>query len=110
MSVKEIKQLIAQINAPNEILLEEVNVATDNLYYIWKASNCQLRTFDSRFEALRKDHSKFDVFVNGQFILEDDYIFKQNDNDFYIYFKRANFEYELVGTDSITIEGDLDRI
>ena len=84
MSVKKIKDLIAQINAPNEIQLEEVDLVNDNLHYIWKASNCKLRNFDARFEALRKDHSKFDVFINGQFILEVDYKFKQVNNDFHI--------------------------
>ena len=38
MSVKKIKDLIAQINAPNEIQLDEVDLANDNLYYIWKAA------------------------------------------------------------------------
>ncbi len=110
MSVKKIKDLIAQINAPNEIQLEEVDLVNDNLHYIWKASNCKLRNFDARFEALRKDHSKFDVFINGQFILEVDYKFKQVNNDFHIYFYKANFDYALVGSDVITIEGDLDVI
>lgn len=110
MSVKKIKDLIAQINAPNEIQLDEVDLANDNLYYIWKASNCKLRNFDSRFEALRQDHSKFDVFINGQFILEVDYIFSQKNDDFMIYFKKANFPYVLVGSDVIIIEGDIDRI
>tara|TARA_B100001564_G_scaffold354336_1_gene364723 strand:+ start:2267 stop:2599 length:333 start_codon:yes stop_codon:yes gene_type:complete len=110
MSVKKIKDLIAQINAPNELRLVEVDLENNNLYYIWKATNSKLRNFDSRFEALRQDHSKFDVFINGQFIIENDYIFAQKDNDFYLYFKKANFDYALVGTDEIVIEGDLDRI
>lgn len=110
MSVKKIKDLIAQINAPNEIQLDEVDLANDNLYYIWKAANCKLKNFDPKFEKLRKDHSKFDVFINGQFILEVDYIFSQKNNDFMIYFKKANFPYVLVGSDVITIEGDIDRI
>jgi hypothetical protein len=110
MSVKEIKNLIEQINAPNEIQLDEVDLANDNLYYIWKATDCKLRNFDKRFEDLRQDHSKFDVFINGQFILEVDYIFSQKDNDFMIYFKKANFPYVLVGSDVIIIEGDIDRI
>lgn len=110
MSVKEIKNLLAQINAPNEIQLDEVDLATDNLHYIWKATNCKLRDFDTRFEKLRKDHSKFDVFINGQFILEVDYIFSQINDDLVIYFKKANFPYVLVGSDVVLIEGDIDKI
>jgi len=110
MSLKQIKDIISQLNAPNEVQLEEVNLSTNNLYYIWKASNCKLRNFDKRFEDLRQDHSKFDVFINGQFIIENDYIFEQKNNDFIINFKKANFPYVLVGSDVITIEGDIDRI
>ena len=51
MSLKQIKDIISQLNAPNEVQLEEVNLSTNNLYYIWKASNCKLRNFDKRFNA-----------------------------------------------------------
>ena len=59
MSVKEIKNLLSQINAPNEIQLDEVDLATDNLHYIWKATNCKLRDFDTRFEKLTRRYGMF---------------------------------------------------
>ena len=35
---------------------------------------------DVRFDNLRPDHARFDIFINGQFILDTDYIFEQNEH------------------------------
>jgi len=58
----------------------------------------------------RKEHSRFDIFINGQFILERDYIFEQVNNDFHVFFIKENFEYQLEDTDDIKLEGDVDTI
>ena len=39
MSVKEIRDVLQQLNEPNEFIMEEVNLADVN-HYIWKISNC----------------------------------------------------------------------
>ena len=62
---------------------------------------------DVRFNDLRPDHTRFDVFINGQFILDTDYIFEQSGKDFLIKFKRENFEYSLDSNDKVFVEGDL---
>ena len=68
-----------------------------------KDLNINLRPF-------RKEHSRFDIFINGQFILERDYIFEQVNNDFHVFFIKENFEYQLEDTDDIKLEGDVDTI
>jgi hypothetical protein len=68
-----------------------------------KDLNINLRPF-------RKEHSRFDIFINGQYILERDYIFDQVNNDFRVYFIKENFEYQLEDTDDIKLEGDVDNI
>ena len=65
---------------------------------------------DVRFNKLRPDHTRFDVIINGKFILDVDYIFEQSGKDFLIKFKRANFDYTLDSNDKIFIEGDLVRL
>ena len=94
MSVKDIRRVLQQLNEPNEFQMEEVNL-TDNTFFIYKVSNCKIKDMDVRFNDLRPDHTRFDVFINGQFILDHDYIFEQSGKDFLIKFKRLNFDYSL---------------
>ena len=109
MSVKDIRRVLQQLNEPNEFQMEEVNL-TDNTFFIYKVSNCKIKDMDVRFNDLRPDHTRFDVFINGQFILDADYIFEQVGKDFFIKFKKENFSYALVGSDKISVEGDLQRL
>ena len=106
MSVKDIRRVLQQLNEPNEFQMEEVNL-TDNTFFIYKVSNCKIKDMDVRFDNLRPDHARFDIFINGQFILDTDYIFEQNGKDFFIKFKRENFSYTLDSNDKVFIEGDL---
>ena len=87
MSVKDIRRVLQQLNEPNEFQMEEVNL-TDNTFFIYKVSNCKIKDMDIRFNDLRPDHTRFDVFINGQFILDVDYIFEQSGKDFLIKFKK----------------------
>ena len=109
MSVKDIRRVLQQLNEPNEFQMEEVDL-TDNTFFTYKVSNCKIKDMDVRFNNLRPDHTRFDVFINGQFILDADYIFEQKSKDFFIKFKRENFDYNLSGDDKISAEGDLVRL
>lgn len=109
MSVKQIRDILQQLNEPNEFLLTEVDLEDIN-YSIWKIENCKIKDMSSRFDTLRPDHSRFDVFINGQFIFDNDYVFEQIGKDFFIKFKKSNFAYELESTDRISVEGDLQRL
>ena len=109
MSVKDVRRILQQLNEPNEFILEEVDLEDVN-FFIYKISNCKIKDMDVRFNDLRPDHTRFDIFINGQFILDADYIFEQNGKDFFIKFKRENFDYSLDGNDKVFIEGDLVRL
>lgn len=109
MSVKDIRRVLEQLNEPNEFQMEEVDL-TDNTFFTYKVSNCKIKDMDVRFNNLRPDHTRFDVFINGQFILDVDYVFEQNGKDFLIKFKKENFDYNLDGNDKVFIEGDLVRL
>lgn len=109
MSVKDVRRILQQVNEPNEFQMEEVDL-TDKTFFIYKVSNCKIKDMDVRFDDLRPDHARFDIFINGQFILDADYIFEQSGKDFFIKFKRENFDYTLDSNDKIFIEGDLVKL
>jgi len=123
MNIKTLKNIMKEVNQPNEFTMEIVNL-THELYWIYKANNCRLKTLDSRLVSKRKPDSRFDVFVNGGFIAPRDYKFKQVGNDFHIKFIRENFPAIIENPndpnygqpwsfeigDVVIIEGDLENI
>ena len=123
MNIKTLKNIMKEVNEPNEFILEPVNLVHP-LYWIWKATNCRLKTLDSRVADKRRTAARFDVFVWGGFIAERDYQFQQVGNDFHIKFIRANFPTTIENTndpnygqpwtfesnDEVKIEGDLENI
>ena len=66
-----------------------------------------MKDLDLNLRPFRKEHARFDIFINGQYILEDDYIQEQAGKDMYIKFIKANFGYTLEASDDIKIEGDI---
>lgn len=123
MNIKTLKNIMKEVNQPMEFNMEYVNL-THELYWIYKATNCRLKTLDSRLESKRKTESRFDVFVNGGYIAPRDYKFEQVGNDFHIKFIRENFPATILNTndpnfgeqwsfeisDEVKIEGDLENI
>jgi len=112
-----------EVNQPKEFTLTPVNL-THELYWIWKVTNCRLKTLDSRLESLRKPDSRFDIFVWGGFISHNDFKFEQVGNDFHIKFIRTNFPSTILNpndpnygqpwsfenSDEVKIEGDLENV
>lgn len=123
MNIKTLKNIMKEVNQPMEFNMEYVNL-THELYWIYKATNCRLKTLDSRLESKRKTESRFDVFVNGGYIAPRDYKFEQVGNDFHIKFIRENFPPTILNpndpnfgeawsfeiSDEVKIEGDLENI
>ena len=123
MNIKTLKNIMKEVNEPNEFILEPVDLVHP-LYWIWKATNCRLKTLDSRLTDKRRTAARFDVFVWGGFIAARDYQFEQVGSDFYIKFIRANFPTTIENTndpnygqawsfesdDEVKIEGDLENI
>ena len=119
-SIQDLKEIMMQINEPNEFEL----VAHDlqhPYYWIYKVENVRVKSIFSKLEPLRLFSSRFDVFINGLFIADVDYIYDQIGNDFYIKFIRNNFPpvvlnsgvpgtpYELDETDEVKIKGDIEK-
>jgi hypothetical protein len=69
-----------------------------------------MKDLNSNLLKNRKEHSRFDIFINGQFILERDYETEQKNNDFLVKFIRANFPFNLESSDDIKIEGDIELV
>lgn len=121
MILKDFKDILKQINDPNEVKLVSVDL-NDSIYWIFKASNVRLKSIFSELEPLRKTvdsvSDRFDTFINGLFVPNVDYHFEQIGNDFYIKFIRANFPildglgapFELTDLDDIKIKGDIESI
>ena len=123
MNIKNLKNIMKEVNQPSEFNMEYVNL-THELYWIYKATNCRLKTLDSRLVSKRKTENRFDVFVNGGYIAPRDFKFEQVGNDFHIKFIRENFPATILNpndpdfgeawsfeiSDEVKIEGDLENI
>jgi hypothetical protein len=109
MAIKDLRKILKQVHEPNEFQL----VAHDMnhpYYWIWKLENAKMKDLNSYLRPLRKEHARFDIFINGQYILERDYIFEQVNNDLHIKFKRSNFAFNLESSDDIKLEGDITAV
>jgi hypothetical protein len=117
MNIRDLKNIMKEVNEPNEFELFADDLEHP-FYWIFKVENVRVKTLYKELQALRKDSARFDVFINGLFIREIDYIVENRANDFYIKFIRANFpEFDRFGnayiideTDEVKINGDLEKI
>ena len=106
-----------EINEPNEFELF-IHDMMHPYYWIYKVENVRVKTLYSKLEQFRKPSARFDVFINGLFISENDYVFEQIGNDFYIKFKKSNFPvldrfgnpYTLEESDEVKIKGDIENV
>jgi hypothetical protein len=116
MNIRQLKNIMKEVNEPNEFELFPHDLE-HAYYWIFKVENVRVKTLFSKLESLRKPSARFDVFINGLFISENDYVFQQIENDFYISFKRSNFPqfdrfgniYTLDETDEVKINGDVEK-
>lgn len=109
MGIKEIKTILTQVHEFDEYEL----VAHDmnhSLYWIWKIDNVKMKDLNTKLRPYRKEHARFDIFINGQYILERDYITEQSGNTLHIKFIKANFDFNLETDDEIKLEGDVDSV
>lgn len=114
MNITSIKNLMKEINEPNEFILNLYYV--DSKFWIFKSQNVRLKTLSLGLETKRT--SRFDVFINGLYINELDYHVEYRENDIYIKFIKERFPpldrfgnvFEIEETDEVRIKGDLERI
>lgn len=109
MGVNELKKILEQVHEPDEYRLE-VESLTHPLYFIWKVNDVKMKDLNTKIRPYRKEHARFDIFINGQYILEKDYITEHKGNNFFVKFIRANFSYILESDDDIRLEGDIDSV
>jgi hypothetical protein len=117
MKVTQLKNLLKEINAPNEFIAEPLNIEHP-LYWIYVIKNVRVKTIHPSMEEFRKHNARFDVFINGLFISEKDYIIEHNNNDLVIKFKKINFPavdrfgnpYEIEESDEVKINGDVENV
>ena len=105
--IKDLKKLLQQIHEPDAIQLTEHD-GSHPTFHIFKLSNAKFKDLDLQLRKFRPEHARFDIFINGQYILENDYIFIQDDKDILVKFKKANFDYTLGSGDEVFIKGDIE--
>jgi hypothetical protein len=117
MKVTQLKNLLKEINAPNEFIAEALD-KTHPLYWIFVIKNVRVNSIAPSMEEFRKHKARFDVFINGLFIADVDYIIQHIDNDLIIKFKKGNFPpldrfgnpYDIEDTDEVKIIGDVENV
>ncbi len=116
MNVRLLKNIMKEVNEPNEFELFQ-DPTFHPFYWIYKIENVRVKTLYSKLESLRKPSARFDVFINGLFISENDYVFEMVGNDFYIKFIKNRFPefdrfgnlYQLDESDEVKIKGDVEE-
>ncbi len=117
MNIRQLKNIMKEINEPNEFELFADDL-THPLYWVFKKENIRIKTLYSKLKPLRKPTARLDVFINGLFISENDFIIENSGNDFYIKFIKSRFPeldrfgdvYQLDETDEIKVKGDIESI
>jgi hypothetical protein len=109
--IKELQKILKQVHEYDEYRMVPHNM-NHPLYWIWKIQNAKMKDLNLNLRPFRKEHARFDIFINGQYILEKDYIAEQSGKDFHVKFIKANFAgaYNIEVDDSIKIEGDIDLV
>ena len=109
MAINELVKILKQVHEPDEYQLSAHDL-NHGLYYIWKLEGVKRKDLNSELRPFRQEHARFDIFINGQYILEKDYIVEASGSKLLIKFKKSNFPYVLESDDDIKIEGDLDLL
>lgn len=105
--IKDLQKILKQVHDPNEYQLV-AHQLNHPLYWIFKVENAKLKHLEIKLREFRKEHARFDIFINGQYILEKDYIFEQMGKNLLVKFKKSNFPYALSSSDEIKLEGDVE--
>lgn len=105
--IGDLNRLYKQMHEPDEYHLAPYDL-NHGIYWIWVLRNSYIKDLPLHLRHLVKEHARFDVFVNGQFIGPNDYIVEQFGGDVLVKFKKHNFQYPLDHTDMIKLQGDIE--
>ena len=106
MAIKDLVNILKQVHEPDEYQLSPHNL-NHSTFSIWKLEDGKMKDLDLQVRSKRPEHARFDIFINGQYILEADYIFEHDGKNLLIKFIKENFSYSLDSSDEIKIEGDI---
>ena len=95
MALKDLENILKQVHEPDEYKLIPHDM-NHSLYWIWKLENAKLKDLDINLRSFRPEHARFDIFINGQYILENDYVFKFLERIFTSVLKNQILDYSLV--------------
>jgi len=62
MNIRQLKNIMKEVNEPNEYFLEPHDLQHP-LYWIYKVDNVRVKTIFPKLEGLRKPDARFDVFI-----------------------------------------------
>lgn len=116
MNITQLKNIMKEVNEPNEFELFAYDLVHP-YFWIFKVDNVRIKTLFTKLEEFRRPSARFDVFINGLFISENDYYFESNGNNFYIKFIKAKFPeldrfgnpYSINESDEVKINGDIEK-
>ena len=105
----DLNKILRQIEEPDEFTLTPMDM-NHPLYWIWVATNTKLKDLESFLRPLRSEHARFDIFINGQYISEKDYVMEGYNADILVKFKKASFvnAYDITTNDNIVMKGDFE--
>ena len=107
--IYDLNKILKQIEDQNEYTLIPMDM-NHPLYWVWGAKNTKLKDLESFLRPLRSEHARFDIFINGQYISEKDYVMEGYNADILVKFKKANFvnAYNIAINDNIVMKGDFE--
>ncbi len=117
MNINLLKNIMKQVNEPNEFEFFPYDL-NDPHYWVFKCENIRIKTLYAPLQKFRKEGARFDVFINGLFIRESDYVLGFEADNIFIKFIRSQFPnldrfgnpYVLTETDEVKINGDVENI
>jgi hypothetical protein len=115
MNLVGLKNILKEINEPNEFTLQPLDLQ-DPLYWVFYVQRVRIKSLNSNLNKLRFEEARFDVFINGLFIIHDDFLVENDENNFVVKFIRNKFPildrfenpYILDETDIVKVKGDLE--
>jgi hypothetical protein len=107
--IYDLNKILKQIEDQNEYSLTPQDM-NHPLYWVWVAKNTKLKDLESFLRPLRSEHARFDIFINGQYISEKDYVMEGYNADILVKFKKINFvnAYNITENDNIVMKGDFE--
>ena len=75
MAIKDLQKILKQVHEPDEYQLTPENMNHAHYMGYGNLQMAEMKDLDTlNLREFRPEHARFDIFINGQYILEDDYV------------------------------------